>query len=58
MNTDSMAPAPVITSSLVTLAGALALAGALGVVLQAAQQRGCAGPASCVPPSGVGMVLQ
>ena len=40
MNTDSMQPAPTITSSLVIAGRALALAGALGVVLQAAQQRG------------------
>ncbi len=40
MNTESMAPAPDITSSVVIGGGALALADALGVVLQAAQQRG------------------
>ena len=40
MNTDSMQPAPVITSSVVTARGALVLADAVGVILEAAQQRG------------------
>ncbi len=40
MNTESIAAAPVMTSSLVTGRGALALADALAMVLERAQQRG------------------
>ena len=58
MNTESMQPAPTITSSLVIGGGALALADALGMVLAGRAAARCAGPISCVPPSGVGMVLQ
>ena len=38
--------------------GALALVGALGVILDALGDARCAVPTSWVPPSGVGMVLQ
>jgi hypothetical protein len=57
MNTDSITGAEIITSSVVMVAGALVLADAFGVVLQA-RVSAMRMPASWVPPSGVGMVLQ